>query len=785
MKNIILMLLFIGVNSIGFTQTQNMSGDLTKYWFYRWRLRNDFMVMGSEQGQSLVIQDRSTERKSIIRFADATLMHGYYLTMLAIEHKILADLGRTEDLKNNERELYYALKAIERLDEFAETIYSDATTGSNQDAHRIDDTPQRRCRNGYFFRDDVPPTFINLDPSSPQNLYTSNYYHLNNGKTGIHYGNMNYSKSDYEGLWKHFDPDLLNDDLPYLTYPLINEAPFFPIVNFENGREEEEHSIGEESQDQLIRLILGFVTIVKSIPNQVYAIDLDRDGIDDVTYNFNEESKRNFTNMTGRLTGHFKGTNEVPIDEVQFQLYAGLLNPPFPWKILNARYDRTLGGYIGPFKPPMQTIVPMMFTDQNDLELTNYSQCIGVSSTFYNNLWYTGTAVGYDDFVNAKMALLLNCASNTGNENLLKTVPRSIYTESKGNGRNLNGFYVPLYDYLWGWNPNTKKDKERKSESYELANTWILNAPCVGPHNFAYSYWIPGANQPLGQFSVDQFNTTGSPSYWNTPFLFDSEYSRYDDGIAEDGNVAEGWFSGVDFMLLYNLIYANADFERPMYHDLINRVVDYEVNTNVSSQLTEYTGSGLLLGAFENMHIKSHVYGNQSLEMKALDYVELNYGADIDPDVSGEIYIYTDQITCTFGGNTWADNPYKSDQCESCGLESQISASLAPKSNQRIYSLTPETLPFTIEELNGYGKWNGDSSEIEIIEVFPNPTKGTFSIHSNFVYESLIIVDALGRTVKSGSLEDVYEVYNLPNGFYTIILVNYENEKRYVKVVKE
>ncbi len=781
MKKLILMLLLLGANGLSFAQTQNMSGDLTKYWYYRWRLRNDFMVMGEGPGKSLVMQERNIERRDVILFADATLMHGYYLSMLAIEHKILSDLGRYEDLKNNERELYYAMKAVERLDKFAETIYSDATTGSNDTSYRLTDIAQRPCRNGFFFRDDVPPTFLNLNPGLSPNLFTSNYYQLNNHKTGIHYGDLYFNKGDYEGLWKHFDSDEEDGEPPYLTRPLLNE-PQFPIVNFEKGRELEQHSIGEESQDQLIRLILGFVTIVKSIPNQEFYIDLNMDGIDDATYNFNEESRRNFTNMIGRLTGHFKGTNEVPVDEVQFQAYAGLLNPPFPWKILNPRYDRTLGGYIGPFKPPMQSLVPMMFTPQNDLDLTHVSQCLGNPSTFYGSLWHTGTAVGYNDFVNAKMALLMNCTSNTGNDNALKTVPRSIYNESKGSGRKLHGFYVPLYDYLWGWNANTKNDKERKAESYELANTWISNAPCVGPHNFARSYWVPGPTQPDGPFSVDQFQTTGAPPYWNTPFLFDNEFSRYDDGIAENGNIAEGWFSGMDYMLLYNLIYANADYERPMYHDLINRVIDFEVNTDNSNQLMEYTSTGLLLGAFEDMHVKSYIHGNQIVEMKALDYVELNNGADIDPSSSGQIHIYTDQITCTFGGNTGVSNPYNLEECQTCGLEAQISSAIAPKSTQRIYSLIPETMPLTIEELN---ELTEEDSEINSVDIYPNPTKGVFSVYTNFHYSELLIIDGIGRVVGKFDLNNDYDISNLPNGIYMVILINDENEKRHTKIVKD
>lgn len=45
--------------------------------------------MGDGPGQSLVAEQRNPRRNGLIKWADATIMHGYYLTMLAIEHKIL------------------------------------------------------------------------------------------------------------------------------------------------------------------------------------------------------------------------------------------------------------------------------------------------------------------------------------------------------------------------------------------------------------------------------------------------------------------------------------------------------------------------------------------------------------------------------------------------------------------------------------------------------------------------------------------------------------------------
>ena len=96
-------------------------------------------------------------------------------------------------------------------------------------------------------------------------------------------------------------------------------------------------------------------------------------------------------------------------------------------------------------------------------------------------------------------------------------------------------------------------------------------------------------------------------------------------------------------MLLYNLIYANNDTEEPLYHDLINRLVDYDIDTDLSSSMVGYSVDGLMLGAFENMHITSNIYGNTPITAKALDYIQIDNGI-IDPSNTGSITIETKKI---------------------------------------------------------------------------------------------------------------------------------------------
>ena len=153
--------LLVLLTTSGFGQTA--FDDLSKYWNYRSRfLGNDgnggFISIGLGQGQSIPasmrnidcdcysdwhIMNSKAERhkgEGVLRWGDATIHLGYYLAMLSMEYKNLSDAKA--DTRATVKELYYALKAYERLDRMAEV--------------RLGLEPDL---NGFFLRDDVPVDF--------------------------------------------------------------------------------------------------------------------------------------------------------------------------------------------------------------------------------------------------------------------------------------------------------------------------------------------------------------------------------------------------------------------------------------------------------------------------------------------------------------------------------------------------------------------------------------------------------------------------------------------------
>ena len=158
MKHYLLILfLIIGIYpAIAQSPIQN----LKKYWYYRFRLQNDFLKVGPNQGESIPAEARFYGNNTI-KWADAGMYIGWYLGVLATEYKLLYDNNQSTLAVT--QELYYALLALERLDLNAELIYTDDNGN-----------PGSPTLNGFFIRDDIPANFLAIN---------DNLAHFNQGLT--------------------------------------------------------------------------------------------------------------------------------------------------------------------------------------------------------------------------------------------------------------------------------------------------------------------------------------------------------------------------------------------------------------------------------------------------------------------------------------------------------------------------------------------------------------------------------------------------------------------------
>ncbi|MCX7986732.1 MAG: hypothetical protein N2662_07320 [Bacteroidales bacterium] len=115
--SLIIFSLVIGLNNI---IAQNQSENLKKYWRYRERLRNKFIVI-DQNVERYGVNIPATEidyGANQIRWDDGNSGISHYLSVLATELWLLKN--NNQDYSTTLKELYYAMLALERLDLYAE-----------------------------------------------------------------------------------------------------------------------------------------------------------------------------------------------------------------------------------------------------------------------------------------------------------------------------------------------------------------------------------------------------------------------------------------------------------------------------------------------------------------------------------------------------------------------------------------------------------------------------------------------------------------------------------------
>lgn len=135
-----------------FLNAQSNQTNLDKYWHYRYRLVNYFMVVGDGQGESLPADVRNLWGNGLLNWGETPRYLGWYIGVLATEYRLLANNGQWQALEQTKKELYYALKALERLDNIAETLYC-----YGPPSNCVTYSPSL---NGFLTQDDIYSNFV-------------------------------------------------------------------------------------------------------------------------------------------------------------------------------------------------------------------------------------------------------------------------------------------------------------------------------------------------------------------------------------------------------------------------------------------------------------------------------------------------------------------------------------------------------------------------------------------------------------------------------------------------
>jgi hypothetical protein len=267
MKKTILLFLFSITLTRGYGQTTEDRANLEKYWKYRQQLRERFMRIGTDQGESIPMsciipgyKYGPGETGSILHWRDSNISLGYYLIVLATEYELLINSG--EDTEPTLNELYYALSAINRMDVNAEMYLSE---GDNQ--------PSPDDLNGLFLRDDVTYGIVDNwlgDPPIPNAPIVADPTYIGD------VGNPNNMRGDFNG-WSGYGPSA--------TPTTFNDGNVISL-------------------DQITTILLGLRFVVQFVDDQVI-----QPTAADTPMNLRQEAK----DIIWRIADNMNDTSE-PID---------------------------------------------------------------------------------------------------------------------------------------------------------------------------------------------------------------------------------------------------------------------------------------------------------------------------------------------------------------------------------------------------------------------------------------------------------------------------------------
>ena len=288
-----LQFLFITVKSQNTTEIENHK----KYWYYKTRFNNDFVSIGTGDGQSIPFNQRGfndsytyTAPTQILKTGDGTVQLGIYVGVLATEYRLLKDKG--QDVTQVKHELFCALNAINRLDFMAEFHIGNYPHPGNPH------TTSSGILNGFFMRDDVPSDFAK-NHYKELNYYNDdlgnpNYQNIdaNDQAIGIS-GDRGFTQLNSTGVFT------VQSGFQSFMGPYGNKGwNDVPFPNKAQGH----LSHMEESQDQLYYLLMGTALVSK-------LVDDETDGSSVFGYGSGETSlKTEAINISDRLIKHVKNS---------------------------------------------------------------------------------------------------------------------------------------------------------------------------------------------------------------------------------------------------------------------------------------------------------------------------------------------------------------------------------------------------------------------------------------------------------------------------------------------
>jgi hypothetical protein len=328
----ILFLILITTSCI-YAQDQNDINNHKKYWYYKWRLNNNFVLVGDCNGCS---QPASTRNFGAIKWSDGGIEQGIYLMMLATEYKLLSNNG--QNLTEITKEIFYALNQINKMDYYAEYYYGG--------------TPSL---NGFYLRSIVNDGPVNSPNDFLGDVNDPHYLHFNSNIVSSTAGIMSNVISDL-----HLEPDQFGNNLEpaevsqdqtaYIMGGLRCIAELIPANTTYNGQVfmDGETGLREEAIKIADRIIMYMRNANWCIINPVLGLPVRGGCSTRPTYCFN----LNFCGDNARAWAHgFAGTmNKIasqPIISIPYQDAWSMLGGNNAWQSLSVVQNFIGNGDVG------------------------------------------------------------------------------------------------------------------------------------------------------------------------------------------------------------------------------------------------------------------------------------------------------------------------------------------------------------------------------------------------------------------------------------------------------
>lgn len=482
------------------TYAQSPEQNLIKYWYYKNKLLTEFITSVSDQpGGSLPASIKNqkyiwvgSDFEAEVKWGDGTIDLAYYIAALVLEYKLLNVNGQST--YNTEKELYYAIEAINRLDLNADSYFS---------------TPQQNWLNGFIIRSDIGYLQSQDDVKDELNSHNP-LMKVNAVKSEAIYGANNLlAIRDRLSQWQ-------NGTYPGSIFQLMHEI----------HQQETEYGGNAESQDQIIHLLVGLAFAIKLLPPNLQFVEHQSNGdfvkyFEDGEPKFVIEAKNIFNRLVNYIhTDGFywswvikmPGTdNDVTRGASAFRLSKGIADAQFQitgqsnngssnvWSNHRAQVARNDWNYItnNPMPNALGWTPDVVSSEANKwLSLMAIGDCCGSE-------WIAKYCV--DDEYDYSFLALVSKA--------LKSDYLSTFRNKNGNDVDVNSTYLNL----------------------------LNSAPCFGPYNYSYSTGSP--------FS---FNFIGYPIYpeyeWSSTSRIIHSERRGD--LSPD---FPGHYNGLDYIFLFNL----------------------------------------------------------------------------------------------------------------------------------------------------------------------------------------------------------------------------------------